>query len=66
MFTKPQLLIGKNLIIGTDNFIGPYVVIGGNAQHPEKEVMEKYTLVIIMFLMNMLIYIDLLIKKKQL
>ena len=31
----------------------------------EKEVMEKYTLVIIMFLMNMLIYIDLLIKKKK-
>lgn len=33
---KTAIIDWKNLIIGIDNFIGPYVVIGGNAQHPRK------------------------------
>ena len=34
---KTAIVDWKNLIIGTNNFIGPYVVIGGNAQHPRKK-----------------------------
>lgn len=34
---KTAIVDWKNLIIGNNNFIGPYVVIGGNAQHPRKK-----------------------------
>jgi len=33
---KTAIIDWKNLIIGVNNFIGPYVTIGGNAQHPRK------------------------------
>ena len=34
---KTAIIDWKNLIIGTNNIIGPYVIIGGNAQHPRKK-----------------------------
>lgn len=34
---KTAIIDWKNLIIGVNNFIGPYVTIGGNAQHPRKK-----------------------------
>ena len=37
----------KNLVIGKNNKIGPYAVIGAPAQHSKKKVMEKYLLGII-------------------
>jgi UDP-N-acetylglucosamine acyltransferase len=33
---KTAIIDWKNLIIGVNNFIGPYATIGGNAQHPRK------------------------------
>ena len=31
----------NNVVLGKNNIIGPYVVIGNHAQHPKKKVMEK-------------------------
>ena len=38
---KTAVVDWKNLIIGKNNYIGPYVVIGGNAQHPRKKKFWK-------------------------
>jgi len=38
---KSAIIDWKNLVIGKNNFIGPYVVIGGNAQHPRKKNFGK-------------------------
>ena len=53
----------KNLIIGTNNIIGPYVIIGGNAQHPRKNNGKIY-IGNNNVLMSLLIFTDLLIKKQ--
>ena len=34
---KTAVINWKNLKIGINNKIGPYVVIGGEAQHPRKK-----------------------------
>lgn len=63
---KSAVIDWKNLIIGKNNYIGPYVVIGGNAQHPKKKILAKSILEIIIQLMNIQIFIDQLDIKKKL
>ena len=38
---KTAIIDWKNLVIGKGNIIGPYVVIGNMAQHPNKKSFGK-------------------------
>ena len=47
----------KNVILGKNNIIGPYVVIGNHANTLNKKVLGKLQLVIIIRLMNIVMCI---------